>query len=125
MKETKAKTINFRLKEDEYQKVEDYVKRNPSINSGISSFARDTVLKEINRGSVANVSGKNIFEYNGEKDNFVWKVKVDSGEEKILAENLSLGFLENLKKEIDVKLKERDELIGRKKGVSVPREVFE
>lgn len=89
----------------------------------VSTFIREAIHEKISSGIVSSVAGQNIIDYNLKRDNFIWKVKLDDGEEKSILEDISVEFLQDLSGKIKLKLKERDELIGRKKkrSVAVPR----
>lgn len=87
-----------------------------------STFIREAIMEKLEDPNltISNMAGVNFFEYNPKKDCFIWKVKVDGGGEKIMVEDLSPEFLEQLQREIVLKLKDRDNTLNKKHKESVP-----
>jgi DNA polymerase I-like protein with 3'-5' exonuclease and polymerase domains len=93
----------------------------------VSTFVRDSVKGMLETGNVSQVAGRNLIEYIPDLDKFTWKVKTDMGKEAVVSEDINSEFLEQLQKEIQLKLKEREQLIHKHKGdsVAVPRDFVE
>lgn len=93
----------------------------------VSTFVRDSVKGMLETGNVSQVAGRNFIEYSPEEDKFIWKVKTDLGKEEIVSEDINAEFLEQLQKEIQLKLKEREQLIQKHAGdsVAIPRDFTE
>ncbi|MEM4153003.1 MAG: hypothetical protein QXK80_02730 [Candidatus Pacearchaeota archaeon] len=92
----------------------------------VSTFIRKAINEKINFGHVSNIAGQNIIEFDSKEDKFLWKIKLDNGEEKTILEDLSPEFMQDLFNKIQLKLKERDDLLQRKnkKSVPVPRRLM-
>lgn len=93
----------------------------------VSDFIRAAVLEKVESETISNVAGENLIEYSAIKDSFVWKIKTDTGEEKIILDNIPLEFLQDLNNKINFELKKREELLGKKnkKSVAVPKGLVE
>lgn len=89
----------------------------------VSSFIREAINERLNSGHISNIAGQNILEFNQKSDSFVWKVKLDNSEEKIILDNIPTEFLEDLDNKIKLKLHERNQLLQKtsKKSIPVPR----
>ena len=93
----------------------------------VSTFVRDSVKGMLETGNVSQVAGRNLIEYNPDLDKFTWKIKTDLGTESIVSDDINAEFLEQLQKEIQLKLNEREQLIHKHKrdSVAIPRDFTE
>src|SRR3989338_8305628 len=103
---------------------EDFIKlqKHCSIkNESVNAVVRKAVMNEIENPVPHMLAGKNVFDYNKYKDNFSWRVILDSGlridiEDDLPAEYVSQLF-ESLKQAVD----ERDTYIKKENsGVPIP-----
>ena len=71
-------------------------------------------------------SGKNIIRYDKSHNNFSWLVKLDSGQEVEVLNNLSTDFLKNLKNEIEQSIQERNDWVHQRNqdSVEIPKEIL-
>lgn len=92
-----------------------------------SSFIRQAILDKLESPAIPNIAGQNVIEYDPKTNTFLWKIKTDEGNEKIIVENISKDFLENLLKEVKSRLKDMEELINKKNknSVAIPRRLLE
>lgn len=84
-----------------------------------SDFIRSATLEKLNSSPISNIAGTNVIEYDSLNDCFIWKVKLDDGQEKVILERLSLEFMEDMNKKISFELNKRNELLGKKKKGSI------
>ena len=92
----------------------------------VSTFIRDAIFSKMNEGAISHVAGNNEINYNPEKDSFVWKIKLEDGNETEILDNVSLEFMKDLEKQISFQIKKREELLGKKnkKAVAVPKRLL-
>jgi hypothetical protein len=97
--------------------------KNRRALDNVSDFIRLAVLEKIQSESMPNIAGNNLIEYDPSKDSFVWKIKIDDGHEKIVLDNITIEFIQDLNKQISFQLIKRDELLHKKqkKSVAVPK----
>jgi hypothetical protein len=114
----KPRTV--KLDESEDLELSNYCKK---FGIEVSSFIREAINEKMNSGHISNVAGQNIIEFDGKKDQFSWKIRLDNGEEKTILEEVSPEFMQHLVEMIKLKIKERDDIIGRKnkKSVAIPK----
>lgn len=116
----KYKPLTVKLEKDQA----DRLKRICDLNGKkVSTFMRDAILSKLSEGAISNIAGKNEIEYNPENDNFIWKVKLDEGEEIDILKDISFDFVDDLFKQLELQIKKREELLGKKnkKSVSIPK----
>jgi hypothetical protein len=118
----RPRTVKF--DKDEDNKLSNYCSK---LGIDVSTFIRNATNERINSVNKSHLAGNNFIEYNQKQDNFSWKIKLDTGEEKIILEDVSLEFLEDLQNKINTALHDRDTLLKKKtkKSVSVPRRLVE
>ncbi len=89
-------------------------------NEGItpSTHIRNLIETSFSEIIPINKAGVIEFEYDKKGDHFKWVIKYDDGSKKEIAENLSLSFLENLKKAIIFSLSLREDYIKKKEKES-------
>jgi len=114
------RTISVRLPRQEF------IDFDKLCNDTHSAKLRELIKKEVKYSSKSKfLAGKNIIKYNKLNNNFIWGVKLDSGEEKEILNNASLEFLKNLDLQILEAVKERNEWVHQTKhgSVDVPGEL--
>lgn len=91
--------------------------------SKVSEYVRESVLSNLNSGAISHIAGKNEIDYNPKKNNFVWKVVLDNGEEIEILKDISGDFVKDLFEQLKLQLKKQEEILGKKnkKSVAVPR----
>jgi len=92
----------------------------------INKKLRELIAKEIKSNSKSNfLSGVNKIIYNKVNNSFSWLVKLDSGQETEILNNLSLEFLKNLQQDIQEAIKERNRWVHQTKedSVGIPKEL--
>lgn len=96
------------------------------LNVTPSERIRELVLQDINKPPKKFLSGANLIKYNKTNNSFSWIVKLDTGQEVEVLNNLSDDFLKNLKKEIEQAVKERNDWVHQTSpdSVHVPKELI-
>ena len=91
-----------------------------------SDFIRSATLEKLNASPISNIAGTNIIEYDSINDSFIWKIRLDDGQEKILLERLPLDFIQDLSKSINFEINKRNEVLGKNKkhSVAVPKRLM-
>src|SRR3989338_7255819 len=84
-----------------------------------SDFIRSATLDKLNSSPISNIAGTNIIEYDSLNDSFIWKIRLDDGQERIILERLSLDFMKNLSGSMSFEINKRNEILGKKKKHSV------
>ena len=116
------RTISVRLPRQEFIEFDKLCKDTHSAK------LRELINKEIKSNSKSNfLSGINKITYNKVNNSFSWLVKLDSGQETEILNNLSLEFLKNLQQDIQEAIKERNQWVHQTKddSVDIPRELVE
>ena len=88
-----------------------------------SVFIREAIIEKLQSTSIPNTAGSNIIEFNPKTDSFIWKVKLDDGNEKTILEDVSPDFIDDLTAKLKQATEDRNKLLGknRKRSVAVPR----
>ncbi|MDP4039680.1 MAG: hypothetical protein Q8P57_03820 [Candidatus Pacearchaeota archaeon] len=116
------RTISVRLPRQEFIKFDKLCKDTHSAK------LRELINKEIKSNSKSNfLSGINKITYNKVNNSFSWLVKLDSGQETEILNNLSLEFLKNLQQDIQEAIKERNQWVHQTKddSVGIPKDLVE
>lgn len=116
------RTISVRLPRQEFIEFDKLCKDTHSAK------LRELISKEIKSSSKSSfLSGANKIAYNKVNNSFSWLIKLDSGQEKEILNNLSLEYLKNLQQEIQEAIKERNQWVHQTKdsSVDVPKELVE
>ena len=114
------RTISVRLPRQEFIEFDKLCKDTHSAK------LRELINKEIKSNSKSNfLSGVNKITYNKVNNSFSWLVKLDSGKETEILNNLSLEFLKNLQEDIQEAIKERNQWVHQTKddSVGIPKEL--
>jgi len=112
------RTISVRLPRQEFIEFDKLCKDTHSAK------LRELITKEIKSNSKSNfLSGINKITYNKVTNSFSWLVKLDSGQETEILNNLSLEFLKNLQQDIQEAIKERNQWVHQTKddSIGIPR----
>jgi hypothetical protein len=117
---TYSKPRTVKLDENEDLELSNYCKR---FGMDVSTFIREAIDEKMNSGHISSVAGQNVIEFDGKRDRFSWKIRLDNDEEKTILEEISPEFMQNLFETIKSKITERNDLIRRKKkkSVAVPK----
>jgi len=116
------RTISVRLPRQEFIEFDKLCKDTHSAK------LRELINKEIKSNSKSNfLSGINKITYNKVNNSFSWLVKLDSGQETEILNNLSLEFLKNLQEDIQEAIKERNQWVHQTKddSVGIPKDLVE
>jgi len=114
------RTISVRLPRQEFIEFDKLCKETHSAK------LRELINKEIKSNSKSNfLSGINKITYNKVTNSFSWLVKLDSGQETEIMNNLSLEFLKNLQQDIQEAIKERNQWVHQtnQDSVDIPKEL--
>ena len=114
------RTISVRLPRQEFIEFDKLCKDTHSAK------LRELINKEIKSNSKSNfLSGVNKITYNKVNNSFSWLVKLDSGQETEILNNLSLEFLKNLQQDIQEAIKERNQWVHQTKddSVGIPKDL--
>ena len=114
------RTISVRLPRQEFIEFDKLCKDTHSAK------LRELINKEIKSNSKSNfLSGVNKITYNKVNNSFSWLVKLDSGQETEIMNNLSLEFFKNLQQDIQEAIKERNQWVHQTKddSVGIPKEL--
>jgi hypothetical protein len=79
----KPRTV--KLDENEDLELSNYCKR---FGIDVSTFIREAISEKMNSGHISIVAGQNVVEFDGKKDQFIWKIRLDNGEEKTILEDI-------------------------------------
>lgn len=86
----------------------------------VNKKLNEMIEKELSGSSRSFISGKNKVRYDKASNSFIWSVEFDEGKGEVnLISNLSNNFLENLNKEINLAIRDRNDWLKQKKGDSV------
>lgn len=114
-----VKTVSTKLSSLEFLHFKKYCE-----GKGVSpsSLLRDLIFQEIRQSTPVNTAGRNVFLYNKAKDNFSWRVMLDSGLRVDVEDNLSAEFVSQLFDSIKEAVDERNTYIKKesKESVAVP-----
>ncbi|HKZ93677.1 MAG TPA: hypothetical protein VJ249_03735 [Candidatus Bathyarchaeia archaeon] len=81
---------------------------------------RELILKEMRITVPHAVAGRNIINYDRNKDSFTWSVELDTGKTVEVLRNVSPVFVENLNDIITLGMGERTSFLRKKREDSVP-----
>jgi len=109
-------SVRAKIKKENYIELEKYCK---AKNLTISYYIRSLIEKNNPSSISLKKAGLVSFKFNPSKDNFSFELDYDDGEKEIIGEDLSLEFIESLKKAVKKALVERDEHINKRLKSSV------
>jgi hypothetical protein len=114
------KPVTTKLELKDFNRLNQTCKLN---NAKVSEYVREAILSKLNSGAISHIAGKNEIDYNPKKNNFVWKIILDDGNEIEILKNISGDFVKDLFEQLKLQLKKQEELLGKKnkKSVAVPR----
>lgn len=110
-------SVRTKIKKENYIELEKYCKAHKDLT--ISYYIRTLIEKNKPSEVSLKKAGAISFKFNPQNDNFSFEINYDDGEKENIGEELSLEFLESLKKAIKKGITERDEHIKKKLNSSV------
>ena len=111
------KTITAKIEQTDYTKLRVYCDKKKTTPSTI---IRELIVKELEIPTPCNIAGRNIIEYDKEKDNFTWYVELDDGSKSEIMKNISHEFLTDLEKSILTATEQKSVFIRKNRKDSVP-----
>jgi len=95
------------------------------LGTSTSERLRQLALQDMQKPKKHILSGINNIRYNKTSNSYSWIVHLDTGEKVEVLNNLSDNFIQDLKKEIDEAIKERNEWVhhSRPGSVDIPGEL--
>jgi len=87
------KVVLAKIPREEYTRFQQYIDMNKDT---VNAFLRRKILEEIDNPLPVKIAGNNIFEYNGQKDNFMWKIILDDDKVFYIDDNLPADSAEQL-----------------------------
>jgi len=109
-------SVRAKIKKENYIELEKYCKANKTT---ISYYIRSLIEKNNPSNVSLKKAGTVSFKFNPSKDTFSFELDYDDGEKEVIAEELSLEFMDAMKKSIKRAITERDEHINKKLKSSV------
>ena len=118
-----VKTVSAKLTQREFSHFKDYCDKK---GIKVSAQLKQLIKQELEDPIAVNVAGKSVFVYNPAKDTFSWRAILDKEIISYIEDDLSPGFLIQLKEAIDRAIEERNTLIQKKKqdSVSIPSKIL-
>lgn len=115
-------SVSTRLPNVDMLNLKLYCKKN---NIAPSEYIRNLIHNNLYSPKSNFLSGVNKITYNKVNNSFSWRVKLDSGQETEVLNNLSLEFLKNLQQDIGEAIKERNQWVHQTKdgSVDIPKEL--
>jgi len=111
------KVVMSKLSREDFNKLQKHCElKKESVNALI----RRVILHEIDVPLPHMLAGKNIFVYNRYKDNFSWRVMLDTGLRVDVEDNLSAEYVSQVYEELGKAIDERDTYIKKEEKSSVP-----
>jgi hypothetical protein len=122
MKEGKSlgnKVVLAKIPREEFSRFQQYCDQNGET---INASLRRMILSEIEKPQPSRIAVRSIFQYDKNKDNFVWKVVLDDETYVVIDDNLPASSLEQLSESLITAIEERNFFIqkNRKGSVSFP-----
>jgi len=117
------KVVLAKLPREEFTQFQHYCELNGvTINSAL----RKIILAEIDHPRSIRLAGKNIIEYNKDKDNFSWRITLDDDSIIVVDENLSTDTVEHLYASLQNAIELRNSNIkkGKKESVAFPTKLM-
>ncbi len=110
------RTISTKLPNDEHTLFKSFCEK-----KGVSpaSLMRDLILREMKIPLPHHVAGNNNITYDKKTDKFNWSVKLDSGEEIEVLNDISPEYIRDLKNKIELTDKDRSSFLRKQKTDSV------
>ncbi len=118
------RSVSTKMPQDEIARLEIFCQKRKISKS---TFLRELINREIEHPLPKMKAGTNLVKYDTDNDKFAWKVILDTGEEKVLLENLSPGFVEQLIEALEDGMKDRNLYIQKigSGSVAIPRKLIE
>lgn len=130
-------TTSVRLTEEENNALKLLCERESNVRKKKitrNKLIKELILEEIDplmktsnipKGRGIPKIGEHRFNYDFEKDDFLWQLDLGTEGLHVLCEDVSFKFLDSLKNKIEYILKERDEVIKKTKGKTIiPKKIM-
>jgi len=113
------KVVMAKLPREEFSRLQKYCEQKKET---VNAALRRIVMAEVDQPSKEFLAGKNILLYNQNKDNFVWRIVLDSGERIEVENDLPAEYAEQFFNAMKKAIEERNVYIrkAKKDSVSVP-----
>ncbi len=117
------KVVMTKLPREEFTRFQKYCEQKKET---INAALRRIVMAEVDIPSKEFLSGKNVFLYNQNKDNFTWRIVLDDGSKVDVAKDLSAEYVEQLHDVLSKAVEERNAYVqkAKKESVAVPRKIM-
>lgn len=110
------KVVLAKLPREEFTQLQHYCELNGET---INSILRKIIVAEINHPRSIKLAGRSIIEYDKNKDNFSWRISLDTNTSITVDENLSADTVEQLYETLQNAIQFRNSSIKKKKKDSV------
>ena len=96
------------------------------LGTNTSERLREIALQDMSKPKKHMRAGVSKIKYDKMSNSFRWNVRLDTGEEIDILDNISDDFLKNLRKEIDDAMQERNDWVHQTKtdSVEIPEELL-
>jgi len=117
------KVVLAKIPREEYTRFQQYCDMNEET---VNAFLRRKILEEIDHPQPTKIAGKSVFEYNRQKDNFVWKVILDNETVFSIDDNLPADTVEQLLESLMDAVDKRKSIIKKSivDSVSIPNKLM-
>ncbi|MDR3062833.1 MAG: hypothetical protein LBU40_01675 [Methanobrevibacter sp.] len=109
-------TISAKLPRDEITLFKNYCEKE---DISPSAMIRKLIKKEIDNPISDYIAGKNIIKYNKRNDKFQWSIELDNAERFNILDEIKIDFLNDLNKQINNALINRQLSLKKKRKDSV------
>ena len=114
------KTKVFRVKL-EFEKGKNFAEQCKNEKTNVNAKLKEMIDQSLEGNKKYFLSGKNVLEYSGSENNFIWKVVLDDGKEQIILKNLDLNFVKQLTDACFKAMADREAWVHGSKGVAIPK----
>lgn len=116
------KVVLAKLSREDFIKLQKHCEiKKESINAVV----RKAIMNEVDEPVPHSLAGRNFFAYNRSKDNFSWRVMLDSGLRADIEDDLPAEYVSQLFDSLKQAVDERDTYIKKdgKESVSIPSKI--
>lgn len=116
------KVVMAKLSREDYIKLQKHCSLKKET---VNSVVKKAIMTEVDEAIPHMLAGKNLFIYNRNKDNFSWRVVLDSGSEIDIEDDLPASYVSQLLEELKKATDERDTCIKKenKDAVAIPSKI--
>ena len=111
------KVVMCKIPREEFTRFQQYCDMNDETSN---SCLKRIISENIDNPQPTKIAGKNVFEYNKQKDNFSWKVLLDDNSSFSIDDNLPAETIEQLLESLMDTVDKRRSLIKKSISDSVP-----